>query len=144
MEKFPKLRDIQYERYEYLGETNTIHSDNLLTFVYDIPHFGACGVFPPLHIANWIFSRGSFGGGMSPGTEWQPFTISEDEYAALVEAVKRTPMSEIKLHARYAFLPMKFDHRFDNILEWETWLAAVCKEHREAWHAELRKAGAMS
>jgi hypothetical protein len=103
--------------------------------------FQQCGVFPPLQIANQIFSKGTAGG--SPGTEWEPFTLSEDEYAALVEAVKKTPVSEIT-YARYAFLPMKFDHPFDDISEWQIWFGAVCKKHREDWHAALKKAGAMS
>jgi hypothetical protein len=144
MEKFTNPREIRCERYEYHAEENTVHTGTLLTLVYDIPYFNACGVFPPIHIANQIFSRGTAGGGMSPGTKWEPFTLAEDEYAALAEAVKLTPVSEIKPHARYAFLPMKFDRRFDNISGWQAWFAAVCKEHREAWYADLRKAGAMS
>jgi len=144
MVNWANLRDVTYERYEFHADENTAHSGTLLTFLYDIPYFNACGVFPPLHIANQIFSRGTAGGGMSPGTKWEPFTLSEDEYAALVEAVKRTPVSEIKPHARYAFLPMKFDHTFDDISEWKAWFAAVCTKHREEWHAALKKAGAMS
>jgi len=105
MERLANLRQIQYERYEYLHESNSVHAGNLLTFVYDIPHFSACGVFPPHHIANQIFSRGEAGGGMSPGTKWEPFTIPEVEYAVLAEAVKQTAVSEIKPHARYAFFP---------------------------------------
>ena len=144
MEKFTNPREIRYERYEFHAHENTVHTGTLLTLVYDIPYFYACGVFPPMHIANQIFLRGTAGGGMSPGTKWEPFTLSEDEYTDLAEAVRRTPVSEINPYARYAFLPMKFDHRFDNISEWEGWFAAACKEHRDAWHADLRKAGAIS
>lgn len=140
-----KMRQVRYEGYESLGqEEATPHTGSLLTFVYDIPYFGACGVFPPFHIANQIFLRGKAGGGMSPGTSWEPFTISETEYAALVEAIQRTPITEIKPHARYAFAPMKFDHSLDDIEEWLEWFRASCQKHRESWHDELRKAGAMS
>ncbi len=52
---------------------------------------------------------------MSHGTSWEPFTISEDEYAALVDAVQSTPISEIKPYARYAFVALKFDRSLDNI-----------------------------
>ena len=142
------LREVTYERYEYtsacVGDENTVHTGTLLTFVYDIPYFGACGVLPPLHIANQIFSTGRLGGGMSPGTVWKPFIISQDEYAALVGAIQRTPISEIKPHARYAFVPMEIDHSFDEIAEWLEWVGAVCKKHREKWHSELRRVGAMS
>jgi hypothetical protein len=135
------LRDVTYERYEFHTDENTVHTGTLLTFVYDIPYFAACGVFPPLHIANQIFSRGTAGGGMSQGTEWEPFTLSGGGHAALVEAVKQTPVSEIKPYARCAFLPMKFDNAFDDIAEWAAWVEAVCKKHREDWHAALKKAG---
>jgi hypothetical protein len=138
------LRDVTYERYEFHADENTVHTGTLLTFVYDIPYFDACGVFPPLHIANQIFSRGTAGGAMGPGTKWEPFTLSGDEYAALVEAIKQTPVSEVKPHARYAFLPMKFDHTFDNISDWHMWFGEVCKKHRDDWHAALKKAGVMS
>ena len=143
MEEFANLRDVSYDRYEYLcGET--AHTGSLLMFVYDIPYFGACGVFPPFHIANQIFMNGTVGGGMGPGTKWGPFTVSEDEYAALVDAVKRTPVSEIKAYARYAFVPLKFDHAFDGIADRTEWLSAVCEKHRDAWHAELKAAGILS
>jgi hypothetical protein len=137
------MRSVMYKRYEYtsarVGDENTVHTGSLLTFVHDIPYFDACGVFPPLHVANQIFSRGQAGGGMSPGTEWKPFTISEHEYEMLVQAVKLTPISEIKPHARYAFLPLKFDHTFDDISDWRDWLVAVCKKHRNEWQCGTKK-----
>jgi hypothetical protein len=52
---------VTYERYEFHSDENTLPTATLLTFVYEIP-FDACGVFPPLHIANQIFSRGTAGG----------------------------------------------------------------------------------
>lgn len=144
MARSGSLREVTYKRYEYLGQEElAVCTGSLLSFIYDIPYFDACGVFPPFHIANQIFSRGTAGGGMSPGTEWEPFTISENEYDALVEALQSTPISEIKPHARFAFVPMKLDHSFDSITELLEWFRAVCDKHREAWHLELEKAGAM-
>ncbi|HEY6181605.1 MAG TPA: 1-(5-phosphoribosyl)-5-[(5-phosphoribosylamino)methylideneamino] imidazole-4-carboxamide isomerase [Terriglobales bacterium] len=142
------LRNVTYERYEYLGprtqQDRATHSGSLLAFVYDIPYFDACGIFPPLHIVNQLFSLGTTGGGMSPGTSWQPFTISKDEYDLLVEAVKNTPISEITPYARYALRPLKFDHTFDDIPERTAWFQAVCQKHRNEWHAELEKFGLLS
>ena len=138
-----KLREVRYERYEYQRpEKHSQHTGTLLIFVYDIPHFAACGVFPPLHIANQILIRGKAGGGMSSGTLWEPFAISEEEYRLLAEAVQSTPISQIKPHARYAFVPMKFDHSFDHMEEWQDWFRAVCQKHRNAWHEELERSGA--
>jgi hypothetical protein len=137
------MRSVTYERYEHTsavaGDENEVLTGALLNFVYDIPYFAPCGMFPPLHIANQIFSMGSAGGGMSPGTEWEPFTVTKDEYDELVEAVKHTPVSELKSFARYAFLPMKFDHSLDDISEWSKWFGAICKKHREEWRAEIAR-----
>lgn len=138
--EFTKLREIAYKRYEFHADEDEDRYGTLLIFVYDIPYFGACGVFPPLHITNQIFSRGTSGGGMSPGADWEPFTISADEYAALVDAVQHTPISEIKPHARYASLPFKFDHSFDELSDWLDWIKAVCKKHRKEWHEQLKEA----
>jgi hypothetical protein len=141
-------RRIKYTRYEFTaaqaGEEDTVHTGNLLTLVYDIPYFGACGIFPPLHLANEMFSRGTLGGGMGPGTSWEPFTVSEDEYAALVEAIQDTALEEVKPHARFAFVKFKFDHSLDGIETWYGWVSACCKKHRESFHRELRDAGATS
>ena len=60
------LRGLTYKRYEYTsalaGEQDTVQAGSLLTFIYDVPYFGACGICPPLHIANQIFARGKAGG----------------------------------------------------------------------------------
>lgn len=136
----PRLREVHYHRHEYLGQSS-VHTATLLNFVYDIPHFEACGIFPPLHIANQIFITGKAGGRMSPGTSWEPFTISEEEYSALVEAIRHTSLAEIKPHARFAFIPMKFDSSFDHIEERREWFQSVCNKHRSTWHEELERAG---
>lgn len=135
-----QLRIVNYMRHEFHGDPQP-HTGTLLTFVYDIPYLTACGVFPPLHIANAIFSSGGSTGGMSPGATWQPFTISKEEYKALVTAVNNTPLHEIKPHARYAIIPLKCDPDFDHIQDRIAWIRAVCSRHRNRWHDELRKAG---
>jgi hypothetical protein len=132
------LRVINYTREEFHGEDEPCEG-TLLTFVYDIPYFSACGVFPPLHIVNEVFSSGGGGGGMSPGASWEPFTVSEEEYNALVEAVGNTPVSELRPYARYADLQMKFDHEFDSIRDRMEWVKAACDKHRDEWHAELER-----
>jgi hypothetical protein len=135
------LRVINYAREEFHGEDEPCEG-TLLAFVYDIPYFSACGVFPPLHIVNELFSSGLSGGGMSPGASWEPFTISEEEYNELVKAVRNTPVSELIPYARYAFVQMKFDHEFDFIVDHMEWMKAVCDKHRDVWHAELGRLGA--
>ncbi len=136
-----KLRTVDYVRHEFRGEPEPC-TGTLLTFVYDIPYLSACGVFAPLQIINQILSSGGDIGGMSPGATWKPFTISKEEYEALLTALKTTPLSEIKPHARYAEVTLKCDPEFDDIQDRITWIRAVCSKHRNSWHEDLRKAGA--
>jgi hypothetical protein len=134
------LRTITYKRHEFHGEPEQ-RSASLLSFVYDILYFGACGVFPPLHVINQTFSTGGGDGGMSPGATWEPFTVSEEEYGALVHTVRTTPASAIQPHARYAWCQLTFDHSFDHIGDRFEWMRAVCNKHHNAWRAALKAAG---
>lgn len=136
------LENIPYTRHEYLAGPEE-RTGALLTLLYDIPYFGACGIFPPLHILNQILLSGGGDGGMSPGASWEPFSISEAEYATLIELVRFTPVSEIRPFARYAFVGFRFDSSFDHMQHWPGWMKAVCNRHRDQWHRELRRAGVM-
>jgi hypothetical protein len=136
------MKTIKYMRHEYINEPRSFEH-SLLAFIYDIPYFGACGIFPPFHILNQIFLSGGGDGGMSPGASWEPFTISKEEYHQLCEAVKNTPVSEIKPYARYAWIPMKFDSEFYHIEDQNEWMRIVCEKHRDSWHAELKKIDAI-
>ena len=122
------LRIVRYQREEFHHDAEVCEG-TLLTFVYDIPYLGGCGVFPPLQIINDMFSRGHNGGGMSPGTKWEPFLLSQDEYDKLIAAVKSTPLEQIRPYARFAFVPWKFDPSFDHISTRAEWLSAVCRKH---------------
>lgn len=59
------------------------------------------GVIPPLAVLNEVLQQGSSGGGMSPETAWKPFTITEDEYAELVETLTTLNLIEAKKHHPY-------------------------------------------
>jgi len=78
---------------------------------------------------------------MSAGAEWEPFSISKEEYDELIGALKATPPSEIKSHARYAWVRPDFDPSLDHIEVYLVWAMAVCQKHRDNWHAALKNAG---
>jgi hypothetical protein len=130
------MRIIKYERTEFHGDDELIENE-LLAFVYDIPYFGACGIFPPIHIINSIFLSGGGDGGMSPGAIWSPFEITVEEYDELVEAVKKTPASHLSSKARNCDIQFEFDSEFDNITDRFEWLTEVCNKHRENFHKRL-------
>lgn len=133
--------------------------NSLLAFVYDIPYFGACGVFPPFHLLNQLLLGGGSKGGMSPGATWEPFSISREEYHDLVEAVRTIPPEKLRDRARYAHLQFIFDPEFDGdpasypqypgikqhdslppeFKEYLEWMFAVCAKHRSRYHEAIRQ-----
>jgi hypothetical protein len=127
------MRVVEYERHEFHGDPESRISD-LSTFVYDIPYFGACGIFPPYHIINAIFRSGGSQGGMSPGATWQPFQIKLDEYEGLVQTIKSLDPKTLGENARYTLVKFEFDSSFDHIKKWEKWLFSVCDKHRDSFH----------
>src|SRR5688500_14780777 len=86
-----KLRRVRYVRHPGPGHGPQPFENSLLAFLYDIPYFGACGVFPPFHLLNQLLLRGGSQGGMSPGATWEPFSLTPAEYRDLVNAVRGVP-----------------------------------------------------
>lgn len=109
----------------------------LEAFVFEVPHFGACGVFPPLKVLNQMFDLGTMGGGMSPGARWSPFSISEDEYQELLGMVLEPP-SESSICTRRPWQCFIVDNDFDVYTTLDAWRTAACGRYRERWHEFLR------
>lgn len=157
-----RLRRVRYSRHHGMWHGNRADpmENSLLAFVYDIPYFGACGVFPPHHLLNQYLLGGGSPGGMSPGATWEPFSISLGEYRDLVEAVRGIPPEKLRDRARYAHIQFIFDPEFDgdpatypiypgvkkhsslprDFKEYLEWMFAVCGKHRERYHEALRRA----
>jgi hypothetical protein len=134
------MRKVSYIRTEFHQED--INIDNtLLAFVYDVPYFGACGIFPPFHILNEIFLSGGGNGGMSPGAIWQPFGITEEEYLELKNAVLSIEPMDLRDLARYCDIQFEFDPEFDNIQDRRKWTVATCEKHRESYHKKIKNRG---
>jgi len=125
-----KLGRVSYVRHEYPGRASK-REDSLLVLVYDISYFGACGVFPPLHLLNQLLLSGGSQGGMSPGATWEPFSLSEQEYRILVTAVRTVAPKSLRRRARYTDLPFTFDPSFDHHRDYARWIRAVCAKHRD-------------
>jgi len=133
------VREITYDRHEFTWPEPEARTAPLLVFVYDIPYFGACGIFPPRHIANAIFRDGGSEGGMSPGATWEPFELSESEYAELAREVESVDPASFSDQARYAWQKFVFDPSFDGLQEHLDWVRQVCEKHREAFHERMRR-----
>lgn len=128
----------KYTRHEYHHLPEQVKG-RLLTFVYDIPYFGACGVFPPFQIANQIFSSGGGDGGMSPGTSWVPFQITKITYAELIKLVRKTDPDTLKSQSRFFYIKFIEDHSFDSISDHLEWMDVVCNKHRARYRFEMTK-----
>ena len=126
------MKSVEYERHEFHGDPEH-RSAELSVLVYDIPFFGACGVFPPFHITNEIFQSGGSEGGMSPGATWQPFELNQAEYEELVQVIEGLDPKSLGDRARYTWVKYEFDSSFDHIEGWEAWLMAVCEKHRNSY-----------
>lgn len=161
-----RLRRVRYSRHHGMWHGNRADpmENSLLAFVYDIPYFGACGVFPPHHLLNQFLLGGGDQGGMGPGTTWEPFSISLEEYRDFAEAVRTIRPEMLRGRARYADVQFIFDPEFDGdastypkypgfqklpfvppeLKEYFEWMAAVCGKHRQRYHEALRDARSSS
>ena len=102
---------------------------------------------------------------MGPGARWEPFALSREEYALLVEVIRTVPPGAIEGLPGPVPLAFTFDPEFDGppetypvraeVKRWHRhippdykeisdWMGAVCAKHRDRWHAELKRAGLMS
>src|SRR5258708_4282113 len=79
-------RIIKYRRHESHGPTESREAP-LWAFFFDVPYLLVFGVFPPRHVLNSYLRIGGGDGGMSPGTSWEPFELTEDEYISVLPLV---------------------------------------------------------
>jgi hypothetical protein len=132
------MRTIKYERTEYRHEPEKREAP-LATFIYDVPYFGACGIFPPYTVINQYFAQGGFNGGMGPGAKWAPFKISKEEYDQLRQEVETIIPQTLGDQARYTRVKFEFDPSFDQISDLYAWMEAVCKKHRNEFHRKMAR-----
>jgi hypothetical protein len=98
----------------------------------DIPYFGACGIFPPLHLLNQYLGFGGGDGGMGPGASWAPFEIGPTDYTVLLPAVLKPDRRRLATLARYHDQEFALDPAFNHHTDYFEWLRAVCEKHRDA------------
>ena len=129
---------IKYKRHEFRYEPVDFEG-TLISFVYDVPYFGACGVFPPFQVINQRFAHGGGDGGMSPGASWEPFQISDKTYSKLIDLVRITDPKTLKDKSRYHYIKFIEAPEFDSIQDQWAWAEAVCEKYRKRYHEENAK-----
>jgi len=135
MDELPDIvvhEEISYYRHDPHHDPEAV-TGVLLKLVYDIPYFGACGVFPPLHIVNQWFAHGGGDSGMSPGASWKPFTITAGTYRELVAQISNFDPSNFDDSSEYFRMKFVLDTSFDHIQDRFEWTRVVCEKHRDTF-----------
>jgi hypothetical protein len=125
-------RQISYFRHEFRLSPSP-RKNTMLAFLYDIPYFGACGIFPPFHLLNELLRSGGCDGGMGPGATWSPFELSQQEYNDIISSLPTVDIAAIRATSRFAHFRFEVDPSFDHITDYRSWMLAVCEKHRASW-----------
>jgi hypothetical protein len=94
-------RKVSYVRHGF-------HSDDeprvapLAVFVLDVPYLiSPNGFIPSRRVMNQVLSKGGGDAGMSPGASWEPFSLDEAEYEALLHELLEIDVSALSDAVRF-------------------------------------------
>jgi hypothetical protein len=118
------LKDIEYTRHDFHHEPEN-RKTALRYFVLDVPYLLAFGVIPPLSIMNRTLKSGGGQGGMGPGATWKPFTLTDEEYAELVQHLVSLDLDEARQHARFIPDALRDDTSLHSCRNVGSWLRAA-------------------
>ena len=99
------MRTLKYQRHEFHQDAPDIRQASLAEFVLDVPYLLARGVVPPHHILNAVLQTGGGDAGMSPGTGWEPFQVTTQEYEELLEHLRGMDLDQVQDQDRARFVP---------------------------------------
>ncbi|MES9941080.1 MAG: hypothetical protein ABW121_11140 [Candidatus Thiodiazotropha sp. 6PLUC7] len=132
------IENIDYVKHEPHFDPEHV-TGGLVQFLYDVPYFSACGVFPPRHIFNQKMAHGGGDGGMGPGASWEPFNLDEDNYRKLLQLIRETDPQSLSKKSRYYQIKFIEAPEFDGIDDQWVWLEQVCDKYRKWYHEQNRK-----
>ncbi len=125
------MRSVSYKtHWSYLGP-GIKHKASLSEFILDVLYLMEVnGVIPPLHVLNEVLQGGGNSGGMSPGTSWKSFKISEAEYSELVEALLNLDIEETKkTHPYVTFQRVIVDKTLLESTNYIEWVNAIASKY---------------
>jgi len=99
------MRTVKYERIEFHLDEPEQRTAQLAEFALDVPYLIYQGAIPPRHILNEVLTSGGGDAGMSPGAVWEPFSIDEGEYTALVAELLALDLHDVSANGRARFVP---------------------------------------
>jgi hypothetical protein len=132
------MRNVSFSVLGGVGGSARKHG-TLVDLLDAIPYLLSARLIPPVHVVNDALRRGTHDAGMSGGCQWEPFEITQSEWADLADTLAaRTPRK------RCTFVePPEWVATFD---DWNAWimifrygypeeLRGLEKECRELEHA---------
>lgn len=130
------MREVTYRWFEDDPKTAESYTASLVEFVYNVVAITESGIIPPFDILNERFFSG---GKCNPfgNVEWEPFEISKDEYARLVDEMESQDPAEIWSHKGIAFVKLRRATELDNITSRRRWSRAVSKRYSDEYIAKL-------
>jgi len=78
------MRVLEYVVLAGVGGGETAVRGTVVQLLLDIPYLIVGGLIPPLPVLNEVIDRGIADAGMSGGCRWEPFRLSEPEFAEIV------------------------------------------------------------
>ncbi len=115
------MREFRYKTHGAVG-TDTRRYGSLTQLLFDIPSLSFAlrvwKTIPPHHILNEILRGGISDAGMSGGCEWQPFEITEAEYAELLEDLLTLPDADLSV-----------DLELENARNQKIWQSQLLRKH---------------
>jgi hypothetical protein len=121
------VRSVNYTTHWSYAGPGVERSAQLIDFVLDILYLmDSSGIVPPFHVLNEVLQEGGSNGGMSPGTSWQPFEISDVEYQELVEGLLKLDIAEARNNHPYVrFERVIVDKSLNEETTYADWMLAV-------------------
>jgi hypothetical protein len=122
------MKKIKYIRHEFhLPPEN--REAYLYHFIIDIPYLLYFGVIPSIDVINEVLITGG-DSGMSPGTEWEPFQINNNDYKKIKEYWKKMDINNELKNKNMRYNPIKFIED-EEILEIKNHLSYLEKSRKK-------------
>jgi hypothetical protein len=125
------MRRINYTKYWSYGNRGQKSRGSLAELILDIPDLMPWGIIPPLHVLNECLLTGGDNGGMSPGTTWKPFSITQEEYDELVTFLVHINTDVARIHHPYLYAKtIRRDEEFEHSTNYLSWIKETSEKYR--------------
>jgi hypothetical protein len=111
------MRTLDYTLLPPVGDVETATRGSVAALLRDVPYLLIGGLIPPLLVINEVLRQGVDDAGMSGGCRWDPFEITQSEFAEIV--------SELEAHGDRDGKPLQYEEPPDWVAtrsDWGIWV----------------------